>query len=266
MSEPSTKKGNALRALGCFVLLCAALGGAFIFVAWLSRDLVAASVIDNALREHGVSCDAISVESTSLMGEITLAPTSCALQDATLSQVRWDEPLVLERSGLRMGAVRATHLELTRAPRPTDARAEAWGALGGVLHGPEQVGAVLIFASRMSRAPATPSLEVRELDVRVEGAAHPEMTLRDLRVAERSEGPADAHVQAITLASIGAMGIAITPSVNDVTLHAEASTGVLAGELQAGPNLPLLGTISLQRHVEIVGEQLDQPIPHWRLR
>jgi hypothetical protein len=266
-ANAAMRKGNALRALGCLVLLSGALSGLLLLGAWLLRDVLAGQVVEASLREHGVVCDEISIRSTATLGEFTLAPTSCALSEGTISRVTWRDPIVLERGGLGISSVHATHLVVTRAPRPTDARAEAWGMLGGMLHGPEQVGAVLIFASRMSRLESSPSLQVDSLEVVVEGGQRPEMTLVDLRVAERDEGPVEAHVQSITLAPmVGLMGLSIQPSVNDVTLHAEPTTGVIAGNLEAGPRLPMLGTLSLRRHVEVVGERLDQEIPHWRLR
>lgn len=262
------KPKSLLPVLGCALLVGGALSAGAASLGWFLRDTIAASILDSSLRQRGVVCEAISIQSTSFMGEITLAPSSCALSHDAISRVTWQEPIVLERSGFGVSAVRATQLQLTRTPRPTDAQAAAWGVLGDVLHGPEQVGALLILASRVSRMPSTPSLEVRQMDVIVENAAHPEMTLRDLRVAARTEqSPVEAHLASIALAPIqGPLGVTMRPSVDDVAIRAEATSGVIGGELQTGVSLPVFGTLSSRHHVEVIGEALDQEVPRWRLR
>ena len=267
MKAEAKPRSRALRWLGCFLLVCAALFGLALFGMWLLRNVMLTQVLDEELRARGVTCDALLISSTSLMGEITLAPTSCALAEPTISRIRWREPLSLTLSGMQITRVATTHLEVTRTARPTDARAQAWGSVGSVLHGPEQVGAVLIFASQMSRVDATPAFEVGQLAVQVEGAQAPEMTLTNVRVAQRNQGPVEAQVQTITLAAIaGPLGTSMQPSVSDVTLHAEPTTGQLAGELDAGARLPLLGAVAMRRRIQIVGAELDQPIPHWSMQ
>ena len=267
MSTEAKPKSHLLRWLGCFLIAIAALFGLALVGTWMLRNVVLAQVLDGELRARGVACDALSISSTSLMGEITLAPTSCTLDAPTLSRIRWREPLTLSRSGMQITRVVTPHLEVTRAARPADAHAASWGSVGSVLQGPEQVGAVLIFASQMSREAATPALEVGQLEVHVEGSLSSEMTLTDLRVAERNEGPVEAQVQSITLAAIaGPMGTSMQPSVSGVTLRADGATGQLAGEFDAGARLPILGALAMRRHVEIAAEELDQPIPHWSMR
>ena len=265
MKTESKPKRHVLRWLGCFLLVCAALFGLALLGTWLLRNVVLAQVLDGELRARGVSCDALSVSSTALMGEIILAPTSCALDEPSISRVAWRDPLTLTRSGMQITRVVTTHIEVTRAGRPSDAVAR--GSLASVMQGPEQVGAVLLFASQMSRVASTPAFEVGQLEVLVEGAQTPELTLTNLLVAERNEGPVEAHVRSITLAAIaGPMGTSIQPSVSEVTLHAEPTTGLLAGELDAGARLPMLGTVAMRRHIEIVGSELDQATPRWSMR
>lgn len=267
MSAEAKPKSHALRWLGCFLFAIAALFGLALLGTWLLRNVMLTEVLDGELRARGVTCDALEISSSSLMGEITLAPTSCALAEPTITRIRWREPLTLTRTGMQITRVATTHLEVTRAARPTDARAEAWGGVGSVLQGPEQVGAVLIFAAQMSRTEATPAFEVGQLAVHVEGAPAPEMTLTNVRVAERNQGPVEAEVQSITLAAIaGPLGTSIQPSVSGVTLHADGATGQLAGELDAGARLPILGTVAMRRRIQIVGAELDQPVPHWSMR
>lgn len=267
MSAETKPKSHVLRWLGCFLLAIAALAGLALLGTWLLRNVMLTEVLDGELRARGVTCDALSISSTSLMGEITLAPTSCAIAEPTISRIRWREPLTLTRTGMQITRAQTAHLEVTRTARPTDARTAALGSLGSALQGPEQVGAVLIFAAQMSRTEATPAFEVGELAVQVEGAPAPEMTLTNLRVAERMDGPVEAEVQSITLAAIaGPLGTSIQPSVSGVTLHAEPSTGQLAGELDAGARLPILGTVAMRRRMEIVGAELDQPVPRWSMR
>lgn len=247
------------RGCGCFLLVCAALVGLASVGAWMLRNVVLTEVLDDELRARGVTCDALSIQSSALLGEITVAPTSCALSAQAVSRIRWSEPLTLTRTGMQITRVSTPHVEVMRvAPL---------GSLPSLLEGPEQVGALLLVASQLSRSPATPAVEVGQLEVRAEGGTLAELTLTELRVAERVEGPLSAQVQSITFPAVaGPMGTSIQPSLAEVTLHAEPTTGQLAGELDAGARLPILGTLAMRRHIEVIGTELDQPSPRWSLR
>lgn len=125
MSTEAKPKSHVLRWLGCFLLVCGALFGLALVGTWMLRNVMLTQVLDGELRARSVTCDALSISSTSLMGEITLAPTSCAIAEPTISRVRWRDRSPSRAQACRSRAFkprisksRAQHAQPMHALRP----------------------------------------------------------------------------------------------------------------------------------------------------
>lgn len=234
---------------------------------WSLRSAIVTSLVVRALSGRGIECAGLSVSASGLLDTLTVAPSRCLIERGDVVEVRWDAPITATMEGGSVGAVSADVVHVVRRRHPADQQ-----PMGDLLRAPERVGGVLRFASRLSELDS-PHLTAARIEVVREGDGAADLTLVGLEIPLREASvPVEASVAEISLAPItGPLGVAASPRLTTVVVHAERTRGTLAGTLDTHLDMPMLGTLRLggllgEQRVEVVVEGLDEPEPRFSIR
>jgi len=245
-------------AVGALVLLV---------VLWSIRSALVTALVTRALASRGVTCAHLDISASALLDELTVSPAVCTVENAEIVEVRWDAPMTVTMSGGAVGAMSADVVRIVRRRHPADDL-----PLGDLLRAPERVGGVLLFASRLAQLDS-PRLTASRVEIVRDGDGAADLTLSELVIPERDASePVEATVSEILLATVaGPMGMAASPRLATVVLHAERDRGTLAGTPDPTVELPMMGALRLggllgEQRIEVSVEGLDGPEPRFSVR
>ncbi len=236
-------------------------------VLWSQRSAIVTALVTRSLASRGVTCANLGISASALLDELTVSPAVCTVENAEIVEVRWDAPMTVTMSGGAVGAMSAEVVRIVRRRHPADDV-----PMGDLMRAPERVGGVLLFASRLAQL-ESPRLTASRIEIVREGDGAADLTLSGLVIPERTASePVEATVTEIELAPFaGPMGVAASPRLATVVLHAERDRGTLAGTLDTTVELPMMGALRLggllgEQRIEVSVEGLDGPEPRFSVR
>ena len=214
------------------------------------------------LGSRGVTCDALTLETSLALDRATIAPTLCHFADGAVESVELLDPVAIDLVMFSPARVRAGRVRVALRGEAPSVDSGVLGPVAALFRIPERIGLLIRATSELARMDPPPA-EVTTLDIM--SGARPSVSIDELSLDGAS--PLRITAREATLPSLeGPLGAHALVRID--TLHGEASADrvTLTGTIHLEGSAPLMGEMHRDGEVTVEGASLTSSAPSYAIR